>query len=539
MISKIFKHSNFLNTLQYVLGKEKSSLIHTNMNGDTPREFAGEFAAIRRAKPQLQKACAHMILSVAHRDIDHPKGEFHEHLTDQQYAQIGSRYLQEMEFVGEEELASSLFIIARHEDKSHEHIHIIASRIRMDGEVVSDSWDWYRSEVAARKLEKEFGLQISPCSNERIASELVELGIEATVTDNMMRSPSIKELKNKSEKPSVRQLIADRIDLVIENSPSYTQFITRLKEFDVYVRPRLSKESQQIQGVSFRLNGIEIAGGRIGRGYSINQLYKRGLSYEPQRDKEAVLLAFQEVEKQVEVEKYPPISEADIVVEKPLEITPTHEEPKKRSSSKDNWLRKLRQEPLFQNLVKEAGSTLVAIYIIREINNQQRRGEPLTTTQPEPTLEKVVLEKFNISAKSTDKSEMQEFSTKADDAAKQQQYANQVASVIRKYWELLGYKRKHYKSDRHSLLLEKENYILKRTSGETIAIIPIDPLKPPQGKGLTPEEVKEFLDFEEEKLKTPLFAKKTEKMKAPQQERQQLLLERKHGLNRSEEGIDL
>ncbi|MGB6299930.1 MAG: relaxase/mobilization nuclease domain-containing protein, partial [Rivularia sp. (in: cyanobacteria)] len=140
-----------------MLGKEKSSLIHTNMNGDTPRELAGEFAAIRRAKPQLQKACAHMILSVAHRDIDHPKGELHEHLTDEQYAQIGSRYLQEMEFVGEEELASSLFVIVRHGDRSHEHIHIIASRIRMDGEVVSDSWDWYRSEVAARKLEKEFG----------------------------------------------------------------------------------------------------------------------------------------------------------------------------------------------------------------------------------------------------------------------------------------------------------------------------------------------------------------------------------------------
>lgn len=522
-----------------MLGKEKSFLIHTNMNGDTPRELAGEFAAIRRAKPQLQKACAHMILSVAHRDIDHPKGEFHEHLTDEQYALIGSRYLQEMEFVGEEELASSLFVIARHGDRSHEHIHIIASRIRMDGEVVSDSWDWYRSEVAARKLEKEFGLQISPCSNQRIASLLVEQGIEATVTDNMMRSPSIKELKNKSEKPSVRQLIADRIDSVIENSETFTQFITRLKEFDVFVRPRLSKDSQQIQGVSFRLNGIEIAGGRIGRGYSINQLYKRGLSYEPQRDKEAVLLAFQEVKKQVELEKYPPTYEADIVVEKPLEITPTHEEPEKRSYSKDNWLIKLRQEPLFQNLVEEAGSEAKAIYIIREINNQKRRGEPLANTQPEPTREEVALKKSNISAKSTEQpASQQEFSTKADDAAKQQHYANQVASVIRKYWKLQGYKRKHYKSDRHSLLLEKENYILKRTSGETIAIIPIDPNKPPQGKGLTPEEVKEFLDFEE-KLKTKEIAKKTQKTKAPQQERQQQSNPRKHSLNHKDSGIDL
>lgn len=362
-----------------MLGKDKSSLIHTNMNGDNPRELAGEFAAIRRAKPKLQKACAHMILSVVHRDIDHPKGEFHEHLTDEQYAQIGSRYLQEMEFVGEEELASSLFVIARHGDRSHEHIHIIASRIRMDGEVVSDSWDWYRSEVAARKLEKEFGLQISPCSSERIASELIEQGIEATVTDNMMRSPSIKELKNKSEKPSVRQLIADRIDLAIENSPSYTQFIAKLREFDVYVRPRLSKDSQQIQGVSFRLNGIEIAGGRIGRGYSINQLYKRGLSYEPQRDKKAVFLTLQEVEKQVELEEQvAPIStsvEENTPADIPEERSKSFEDNTTTSTSlsvttstkyDSKGFTELLKNPKFQELVEKCGSVPKAIYSLKK-----------------------------------------------------------------------------------------------------------------------------------------------------------------------------
>ncbi len=108
---------------------------------------------------------------------------------------------------------------------------------------------------------------------------------------------------------------------------------------------------------------------------------------------------------------------------------------------------------------------------------------------------------------------MQQFSTQADDAAQQQQYANQVASVIRKYWELLGYKRKHYKSDRHELLLSNETYILKRTSGETIAIIPLDPNKPPQGKGLTLDEVEEFLQFNE----------KLKKLEKPKQEKLQQL----------------
>ncbi|MBW4611026.1 MAG: hypothetical protein KME22_28420 [Hassallia sp. WJT32-NPBG1] len=174
----------------------------------------------------------------------------------------------------------------------------------------------------------------------------------------------------------------------------------------------------------------------------------------------------------------------------------------------------------------------------RQIIKQQRTITPNTTIQPEPTLEEVAPEKSNISARSTEKSALQQFSTQASDAAQQQQYANQVASVIRKYWELLRYKRKHYKSDRHELLLSNETYILKRTSGETIAIIPLDPNKPPQGKGLTNDEVEEFLDFEE-KLKQLEMQQKTEKNQTPILGRQQQTFQRKHSPNRSDSGIDL
>ncbi len=204
----------------------------------------------------------------------------------------------------------------------------------------------------------------------------------------------------------------------------------------------------------------------------------------------------------------------------------------------NDWLTKLQQEPLFQNLVKETGSEAKAIYIIGEIIKQQGAITPDTTIQPEPTLE-VVPEKSNISTRSTEKSASQQFSIQASDAAQQQQYANQIASVIRKYWELQGNKRKHYKSDRHELLLSNETYILKRTSGETIAIIPLDPNKTPQGQGLTLDEVEAFLDFYSEKLKQLEMQQKTQKNQAPQQLRQQQSHPRKHSLNRSDSGIDL
>ena len=157
MIVNQKKNASFRSTLEYVLGKEKSTLIDTNMGGETPRQLAAEFAAARRHRPNLKRACGHIIISIPHRSTDHLKGEYHEHLDDSEYGALARRWLKGMEFLGEG-LSCSQYLIARHHDTLHEHIHIIASRIRMDGSVVSDSWDYRRSEVIVRQLEKEFNL---------------------------------------------------------------------------------------------------------------------------------------------------------------------------------------------------------------------------------------------------------------------------------------------------------------------------------------------------------------------------------------------
>jgi Relaxase/Mobilisation nuclease domain len=182
LIANQKKNASFRSTLEYVLGNDKATLIDTNMGGRTPRQLAAEFAAARRLRPNLKRACAHVVLSIPHRDADHSKGEYHEHLDDEQYVEIAHRWLKHMEFRGED-LHDSQYMIARHLDTNHEHIHIIASRIRMDGSVVPDSWDYRRSEVVVRRLEQEFGLEATPCSNDLVASRVRDEGIEATVSD--------------------------------------------------------------------------------------------------------------------------------------------------------------------------------------------------------------------------------------------------------------------------------------------------------------------------------------------------------------------
>lgn len=58
------------------------------------------------------------------------------------------------------------YVITRHTDTDHEHIHILANRITFTGEVVSDSQDWKRQEALMRALERDYGLIVEPSSRE-------------------------------------------------------------------------------------------------------------------------------------------------------------------------------------------------------------------------------------------------------------------------------------------------------------------------------------------------------------------------------------
>jgi hypothetical protein len=291
------KNASFRSTLEYVLGKEKSTLIDTNMGGETPRQLAAEFAAARRHRPNLKRACGHIIISIPHRNADHLKGEYHEHLEDEQYAALAHRWLKGMEFLGEG-LSCSQYLIARHHDTLHEHIHIIASRIRMDGSVVSDSWDYRRSEVIVRQLEKEFGLEATPCSNERVAQKVEEKGISTTVSD---RSAPTRKQKHHSDKPTVKQRLADLIDEACSDSPTVTQLIGRLQHQGVIVHPQFSTKGLFKEAIAkrcceaqiaFELDGVKVAGNKLGSAYSFPGLMRRrGVSYDPERDKRALKAA--------------------------------------------------------------------------------------------------------------------------------------------------------------------------------------------------------------------------------------------------------
>ncbi|MBW4607416.1 MAG: relaxase/mobilization nuclease domain-containing protein [Hassallia sp. WJT32-NPBG1] len=278
MISVIYKKADFLDTLGYVLGKDDAVLVTTNMAGKTVADFNQQFLDTKYANKGTSRQCAHLIISIAHRE------SYHEHLDDSQYSYVAEEYLKEMGYLPnkEENSTPSQFVAVRHQDRNHEHLHLIASRIRLDGTTVSDSFDYFKAQEITRRLSAELGLEITPTSNNAIAQKLQsEYGITVLTSPN--RSKSIREVNAKHSTPGAKEIIRGAIAQAIQGQPTASEYVQRLEENNIRVLPKF--QGKELLGFTYVQENVLIAGYQVSKNYSLPKLKSEfGLSYKQERD---------------------------------------------------------------------------------------------------------------------------------------------------------------------------------------------------------------------------------------------------------------
>ena len=151
MIGKHFKGKAFYPILNYSLSKLDAQLIDTNMANSSPAELAKEFSCLQELNARVDRCMYHASLSL-------PVGE---RLEDSGWCKVGQEFLDLMGF------DENPYVVIRHHDRPHDHIHIISSRVRFDGACVRDRWDHYRLQAVTRQLEQTFELTPVPTSWER------------------------------------------------------------------------------------------------------------------------------------------------------------------------------------------------------------------------------------------------------------------------------------------------------------------------------------------------------------------------------------
>ena len=248
MIGKIVKGRGFRGVLEYALQKEKGKLLWTNMASREPRGLAAEFGAIRQLKPRFKNAVFHAALSVSKS----------EEISEQKWFNIAQQYLKSMNFV------SSQTVLVRHSDTEHDHIHIIANRIGLDGKVVSDSKDFERQEKALRAIEKQFGLV--PLDASRKAR------VKAPTQGESAQTERTGELSH-------RMLIQGFCAAAVDLSSTLEGYVSQLKQFGVKTTLFTRDNKQTLKGIVYEFEGFKIASGKLGHDFMPAGLAERGLVY--------------------------------------------------------------------------------------------------------------------------------------------------------------------------------------------------------------------------------------------------------------------
>ena len=235
MIGKIKKGSGFKGCVNYVLGKEQAVLLHadgvlTESRGDIIRSFCMQTGM----NPDLKKPVGHIALSYS--AVDALK------LTDGKMIQLAQEYMREMK------ITDTQYIIVRHQDREHPHVHIVFNRIDNDGNLISDSNERIRNAKVCRALTKEYKLYFAP-KNSKARNK------------SRLRPHQLRKYNLRSS--TLDALAASR---------SWHDFFRMLKEKGIDVRFNRAENSDNIRGISFCMDEFSIAGSKLDSDLSFNRL---------------------------------------------------------------------------------------------------------------------------------------------------------------------------------------------------------------------------------------------------------------------------
>ena len=236
MIGKIKKGSGFKGCVNYVLGKEQAALLHAEgVLVESKQDIIRSFCMQTEMNPGLKKPVGHIALSYS--VVDAPK------LTDEKMVQLAQEYMREMK------ITDTQYIIVRHQDREHPHVHIVFNRIDNNGKTISDSNDMYRNEQVCKKLKEKHGLYFAKGQEQ--------------VKQHRLKEPD----KTKYE-------IYTAVKNEIGKLRNWQQLKEQLTEKGIGIQFKYKGQTDEIQGVSFSKGEYTFKGSEIDRSFSYSKLDK-------------------------------------------------------------------------------------------------------------------------------------------------------------------------------------------------------------------------------------------------------------------------
>jgi hypothetical protein len=146
MIGKVSIGKTFKGCVNYVMGKDGAEVLYAyGVRSQSIPYAAKDFDTVRNQNPRISNAVWHTSISFAYQDK----------VDDKLMLNVASDYLKELNLDGNQ------YLIVKHTDTRHQHIHIISNRVGFEGKVVSDRWCKNRTARACDLMEEKYNLTIA------------------------------------------------------------------------------------------------------------------------------------------------------------------------------------------------------------------------------------------------------------------------------------------------------------------------------------------------------------------------------------------
>ena len=216
---------SFGGCIRYVVEKQDAKILAAEgVRMQSASTLAQDFNLQRKMRPELGKAVGHLVLSWSKEDL--PK------LSDEIMAERAKEY---MEKVG---IRNTQYVVVRHSDRAHPHLHLIYNRVDNNGKTITDKNNFARNVTACKEITLKYGYHLGEG----------------------------KDLVNRQAlqgKEKIRYELYDAIKAGIKTATSWKELEAQLARQGVSIAYKFLSGTSEVQGISFEKGDVKMKGSAI------------------------------------------------------------------------------------------------------------------------------------------------------------------------------------------------------------------------------------------------------------------------------------
>lgn len=235
MMAKITIGGSFSGAVNYVLDPKKASelVAGKGLRLKDSNSIIKSFVVQSELNARVTKPVGHISLDFSVQDKEKLSNDF--------MCKVADEYLNKMGIL------NTQFVIVRHYDKEHPHIHIVFNRVNDLGKTISNKNDRYRSEKICKELTLKYKLYYAK------GKENVKV--------HRLKEPD----KTKYE-------IYNCLKEIVPKCKNWIQLETKLKDKGITINYKCRGKTNVVQGISFTKNRLKYNGSKIDRQFSYSKI---------------------------------------------------------------------------------------------------------------------------------------------------------------------------------------------------------------------------------------------------------------------------